>query len=89
MADASFYISCVMALALFDIKATKESPTSFTHGEGGVLDGQAIWSVESVSRLLSLSHLLLYSHPKPFKCTITPRSAKAETLITSIDHELS
>jgi hypothetical protein len=25
------------------------------------------------------------SHPKPFKCSIKPRSAKAEELITSID----
>lgn len=56
MADASFYISCVMALALFDIMPTKESPTSLTHGEGGVLDGQSIWSVRSVSHLLSLSN---------------------------------
>jgi len=70
MADTSFYISSVMVLALFDIRATKDSPTNFTHGKGGVLDGQPI------------------CHPKPFKCSITPRSAKAESLISSVEHEL-
>lgn len=46
MADASFYISCVMTLALFDIRATDGSPTAFTHGEGGPLDGHSIWFVD-------------------------------------------
>ena len=34
-----------MTLALFDIKATEGSPTEFTQGEGGVLDGMAVWYV--------------------------------------------
>ncbi|TCD66168.1 hypothetical protein EIP91_001722 [Steccherinum ochraceum] len=42
MADASFYISSVMTLALFDVRASKDSPKSFTQGDGGVLDGQSI-----------------------------------------------
>lgn len=42
VADTSFFIAAVTTLALLDIKATKESPTAFTQGEGGVVDGQPI-----------------------------------------------
>lgn len=80
-----------MTLALFQVEATKDSPTVFSHGEGGVLDGLTIWcalfqfyySVE----VGVLTHTLR-SHPKPFKCSITPRSTKAENLIASVEHEL-
>lgn len=51
MADSSFYISTVMILALFDIKATKESPTNFSHAADGVLDGAPIWYVSFVGQL--------------------------------------
>ena len=27
------------------------------------------------------------SHPKPFRCSVTPRSAKAEALIRSVEEE--
>jgi len=70
MADSSFYIACVMILALFDIRATKDSPTTFVQDDSGALDGQPI------------------CHPKPFKCSITPRSQKARALISSVEHEL-
>lgn len=30
---------------------------------------------------------LFYSHPEPFKCTIKPRSAKAEELIRQVTRE--
>ena len=88
MADASFYISSVMTLALFDIKATEGSPTEFTQGEGGVLDGMAVWYVYPGTSTTAHLRFLLLSHPKPFPFSIKPRSAKVEALIMSIDDEL-
>lgn len=34
-----------------------------------------------------MTRLLLHSHPTPFKCSITPRSEKAEELIRSVLHD--
>lgn len=64
LADASIFISCAMALALFDI--TKKV-------ENGVV-------VEPVNDYTSGT----ISHPKPFKCSISPRNEKARTVINSV-----
>jgi len=61
LADASVFISCAMALAVFDI--TKWA-------ENGVV-------IEPVNDNTTGT----ISHPKPFKCSIKPRSEKAVQLI--------
>lgn len=61
LADASVFISCAMALAVFDISKCVEN---------GV-------TIEPVHENTSGT----ISHPKPFKCSIKPRSEKAVTLI--------
>lgn len=54
MADATTWICTVMALALFDIKPTKDSPTEFSFGEGGSFTGDPISYAQ-----LHLGHPLL------------------------------
>ncbi|KAA1470134.1 cytochrome P450 [Dentipellis sp. KUC8613] len=64
LADASVWISCAMALTVFDVSKTIENGVpvvpKFKYTDGTI------------------------SHPEPFKCTIKPRSAKAEELIRAI-----
>ncbi|KAG2040709.1 cytochrome P450 [Suillus americanus] len=65
LADASVWISTVMSLAVFDISKVVEK------------------GVEITPEIDHTSGTIRYnpSHPKPFKCSIKPRSAKAITLI--------
>ena len=47
-----------------------------------------VWCLFSVLWYVPLTFLSRYfSHPKPFECSITPRSEKAKTLINSIVEE--
>lgn len=90
MADASIYIVCATVLALFEIRPIDGSPTSFTHGPGGVLDGHSVWYV--YDRLALCTHyrslLIRSSAPKPFRCRIVPRSGKVEALIANNEDEI-
>lgn len=47
MADSSIWITCTLALALFDILPTKGSPTELSHAEGGSFTGDPISYVVS------------------------------------------
>ncbi|THH12729.1 hypothetical protein EW146_g7425 [Bondarzewia mesenterica] len=67
-ADASLFLQCATVLAVFNItKAVSEK---------GVV-------IEPVVEYTSGTGTYRTSHPKPFKCSIKPRSAKAEALIMS------
>ncbi|TFY75063.1 hypothetical protein EWM64_g8950 [Hericium alpestre] len=61
LADASIWITCAMALTVFDVSTTIEN--------GVPVVPKAKYTDGTIS------------HPEPFKCTIKPRSAKAEELI--------
>ncbi|KAJ4490596.1 cytochrome P450 [Lentinula aciculospora] len=61
LADASVFISCAMALAVFNISKYSE--------DGVVIEPDTDQSTGTIS------------HPSSFKCTISPRSDKAVTLI--------
>ncbi|KAG1781057.1 cytochrome P450 [Suillus placidus] len=70
LADASVWISTAMSLAVFDISKVVEKGVEITP------------EVDPTSGTISAGlarHTL--SHPKPFKCSIKPRSAKAVALI--------
>lgn len=82
LANASVYLSCVMTLAVYNVTKCVE-------------DGKIIEPVDestdgTISYVLFVSIIVLQhsyvlpSHPKPFKCSIVPRSSKAEALIRSI-----
>ena len=90
LADASMWIASAMFVALFDITPVDGSPTFFDQSPTGVLDGELLWYVIHLLPLVLISHdvIPVFSHPKPFKSNIKPRSAKAEALLLSIDHEV-
>ncbi|TCD66583.1 hypothetical protein EIP91_001140 [Steccherinum ochraceum] len=71
MADTSFWIASVLTLALLDINPTKDSPKA-----GAFTHGEG-----------GLLDGKTICHPKPFSCSITPRSRKAEELILAVEHE--
>ena len=75
-----------MSLSVFNIKKPVEN--------GKVIEPRRAWTpgvVSSVSlpessrRRTLLTSLCAQSHPEPWRCSITPRSAKAEALILSED----
>lgn len=77
-----------MALAVFDV--------SKAIGEDGKIIEPAVEFTSGTIRYVFVffprlfnSAWLTYtcSHPKPFKCSIKPRSAKAEALILSVDEQ--
>jgi len=61
LADASVFISCAMALAVFNVSKAVENGVEITP------------EVDPSTGTIS--------HPKPFKCSVKPRSAKALALI--------
>lgn len=86
LADASVYIACATSLAVFNIGKAVE-------------DGIVIEPLhENTSGTIRFVMLLVLSisttfhtyssasHPKPFKCSITPRSEKAISLIQLEEH---
>lgn len=87
LADASVFISCAMTLAVFDITKAVEN--------GDVVEPEVEYTSGTIRCVNPLYPLVLFrltvdvndlhecSHPKPFKCSIKPRSEKAVTLILS------
>lgn len=84
LADDSIFIACVMALAVFDITKVVENGRSveprveYTSG-----------TIRFVDYLPAKDDALLtrgaVSHPKPFQCSIKPRSHSAEALILATE----
>ena len=72
-----------MTLAVFDITKVVE--------DGRVIEPEAEQTSGTVRLVFSPMTMLIsvntaYSHPKPFKCSIKPRSAEAEALILGAEN---
>jgi hypothetical protein len=81
MADASVFISIAMSLAVFNVTSASKDAVLVHEQMTGTIRYFFI-SYENPRFLL-----IHNSHPKPFKCSITPRSNKAIELILG-DHEV-
>ncbi|KAG2148111.1 cytochrome P450 [Suillus clintonianus] len=82
LADASIWISAAMSLAVFDISKAVENGIEITpevDPSSGAIRYVAL--LIGVPPSVMHIHTCRGSHPKPFKCSIKPRSAKAIGLI--------
>jgi hypothetical protein len=69
-----------MSLAVFDISKAVENGVEITP-EVDPSTGTIRYAVHPIAFAVLVLIGVLPSHPKPFKCSIKPRSAKAITLI--------
>ncbi|PPR02448.1 hypothetical protein CVT24_001997 [Panaeolus cyanescens] len=82
LADSSIYITCATVLAVFDIKKAIENGT-VVEPVHDYTQGTIRWVIHpSITYPITVS-TIEFSHPKPFRCSILPRSQKALSLILS------
>ncbi|KAG6332883.1 hypothetical protein ID866_6208 [Astraeus odoratus] len=69
LADASIWLSVVMSLAVFDTSKWVENGEEITP------------EIDPSSQIVRMLLTCTLSHPKPFRCNVKPRSARAVALI--------
>lgn len=85
MADASVFMSCVSTLAAFDISKVLENGVE-VEPSIEYTTGTVRWvAYRFRGHLFSRLNCIKQSHPKPFKCSIKPRSSQADNLIRTAD----
>lgn len=92
LADPSVFLSVAMTLAVFDISKFKDEQGNVVEPvyeyTPGIIRHDPTVSLPVICFVLISFVSVACSHPKPFKCSITPRSAKHADFIRALEKEL-